>query len=127
VYKGDDKMKEELKEMSQIARWSLFGLLLVIVGSFIYLSAWPHLRDKWFSGWRSSNEYITTQQTLLLKLVSEYNKLEVDEQKYSNSSEVVSTIQGQRTAILERIRQEASKLDIEQVPQSVQEFLRSHR
>lgn len=122
--------KQEIKATAgiwtRITIWSIFGLALIVLLYYLGLTAWPALRDKWFSGWRSSNEYITTQQTLLIDLKLQYEKLDTKIAELDTSPQndaLVKSMRGQQIGIVDRMKQAASTIDDDQIPYEVRLFL----
>jgi len=102
------------------------GVLALILGS---LALNPTFHNLWIKGFRSSNEYVTTKQTLLFNLVDEYNKLEADIQELQtveNSDNIISAKRGQQIALYNRIKNESRLLNPDQVPYEINQFLNSH-
>ncbi|MEI8067929.1 MAG: hypothetical protein WCG91_03215 [Candidatus Shapirobacteria bacterium] len=78
---------------------------------------------------RNSNEFVQTKQNLLIKLVSDYQDLEVKILEYSkdkSNDAIVAGLEAQEKAIIKRINAERVYIEKEFVPESVVSFLQEH-
>lgn len=112
-----------------VTGWTVF--IFVLFGGLIFggLLLTPTFHNLWIKQFRSSNEYVTTKQTLLFRLVNEYEKLEAqitELETTTGNEKYISAKRGQQQVLLDRINNEASLLQTDQVPHKVKQFLSSH-
>ena len=108
-----------------IIAWGIAGILVFIIGGFIYFSVLPSWRNMETQGIQGSYQYIQSKQTLLLKLHTDYNRLESEIATQADQA-VVEAKQRQQAAILTRMRTEANLLTPGDVPRDVAQFLQEH-
>lgn len=121
--------KDEAPAAVAVARWAIFLFLLIVALTAVYLWLWPGLRDMWYQGFRSSNEYITTKQNLLFNLMEKHEELEAEIAVYQTNPEntaVVAAMRGQQEALVDRMEREAALLKPDQVPAEIVLFLSNH-
>lgn len=112
-----------------VTGWTIF--VFVLIGAMVFggLLLTPTFHNLWIKQFRSSNEYVTTKQTLLFRLVNEYEKLEAqitELQTTEGNDQFITAKRGQQKALLDRINNESSLLQADQVPYEVKRFLSSH-
>lgn len=121
--------KENVVALFGVSFWVVFIVVLLLITTLGSLALVPTFHNLWIKGFRSSNEYVTTKQTLLYNLVDEYNELEVEIQELQNvenSGNIISAKKGQQEALYNRIKNESRLLQEDQVPYEIKRFLSSH-
>lgn len=108
----------------QILLWVLVGSLVFGGCSLGYLKVWPIVRGMWFEGFRSGNEYINTQETMLYTMMQDYEDLEVQKATASDP-DVIMAIEGQQLAILNRMERGVGTIE-GHVPADITRFLAQH-
>lgn len=72
---------------------------------------------------QQSLPYIQSKQSRLMDLAAQYERLSVEKRKYEDRS-VVSQMEGQQRAIVAQMKQEASLIPNDQVPESARPYIR---
>ena len=121
---------EDELPIDKIIAYSIGGVLLVVGLIFgihtMYLSAQPGWNDMDAKGREHSYQVVKTERELLLKLASDYEKLEAQRiaARSAGDSESERTAVSQQRAIVDRMKIEASQLPPDQIPPSVLPFIR---
>ena len=108
-----------------IIAWGIAGILVFIIGGFMYFSVLPSWRNMETQGIQGSYQYIQSKQTLLLKLHADYNQLETEIAAQTDPA-VVEAKRSQQVAMLTRMRAEANLLNPSDIPRDVAQFLQEH-
>lgn len=123
-------IKEDVKTNARmtlsVGWWIAVVVAFMAICSAAYLIAMPTFRNWWIKSFRSSNQYVTTKQTLLFTLYDEYERVETEIAELStdeSNSTLIEALRGQQKSILLRMRQEASLLQPDQVPYTIKTFL----
>jgi hypothetical protein len=109
--------------------WGLAFILLLVIGTVIFTALRP--AQVYFNTKvnQSSQGYVESKQSLLLKLVEDYHDLDVKIAELGSSDsdkEIERGLHGQQQAIIDRVREEANLLNPSDVPKSVRAFLAEH-
>lgn len=126
-------MKAWLKESSflgfNIGCWWIFTMVLIIATLGVLLALTPTFHNWWIKAFRSSNEYVTTKQTVLLQYVQDYYKTDAKIAELSTNPDnaaLVMSLKGQQISTVNMIRQQSNLLQPDQIPPEVARFLATH-
>lgn len=103
--------------------WGGSFLLLGAIAIGVHAWAFPHLQDAETKGLEHSYTYVQTKKELLITLVQQYKQVESQQALNKGDPDVVSTLEGQKKAIVNRMRSEAGLLRPEEVPDMVRPYL----
>lgn len=120
-------MKEDV-----VARFVWYGALaigFVVVLTIVGWKMWPTQMAVERDVMQQSHQYTDAKRSMLLKLAEEYEATETDIAKYRANDpvkfkDVVTGMESQQQALLDRIRNEAKMLPPNQVPDSIRKYLR---
>lgn len=119
------------RELRQAINWSFWIPIAVIaaliVGAVMHYAVLPTLYNQETKAVRNSNQYITSQQELMLRLVDEYYQLDseiLELQSQEGKENLIEGKQNQQAALIARIQSASTKIKSEYIPETVQEFLR---
>lgn len=113
-------VKEYFKLTGLLAYWWAVLIVLVILGSLIWLAFAPTYNNLAIKQFRTTNQYQSSKEQLLFKLVAEYEELAAENKPI--------TI-GQREALVDRIHFEADMLKDAggTIPTPIVAFLEAHK
>lgn len=106
-------------------KWWFVWLAIAIATTFAVLIIRPYLMNLEYKGTRSSDSYVTTQQTALVDLKTEYDTLTVKMSQLKGSpenKEIVEGMGGQQKAFINQMKQKAALIP-GKVPDDIQKFL----
>jgi tRNA A22 N-methylase len=120
------------RDVTEEGLFAGFGGLLVAIIIFVimalfsvgYLVLRPALNNLWLKGHRTTNEYVTTKETVLFKYKASYERLDVEIAK-SEDPGVITAYRGQQKAMLEQMIYDASMLNEAgaEVPSAITTFI----
>lgn len=88
----------------------------MLTGYYILLPKW---RDYETKGTEHSYTFVQSKKELLLKLSSDYEKLNVEKIRNKDNPEMVGAATAQQLAIINRMRMESESLNADEIPPSV--------
>ena len=112
----------------RVVRYSVTGF--IVISSMIVLgvtlnrsleSTWNDMSTK---STQHSYTYVQTKKELLIRLIQDYRKLETQQSLHKDEMDVVSLLESQKKATLDRIKMESSTLSKDELPVEVEVFLR---
>lgn len=119
-------LKERFGVVGEMIFWTSMVCVLIFGVIAFFLWVRPLLLNQYTKGIQHSYEYVETKQELLLKLVSDYEKLDTEISTLRSDSKndpIVEGKKGQQKAIVDRIKLEKERLQTNQVPPKVVQFL----
>jgi hypothetical protein len=117
--------REQAAAFGIVSLWIVGLVVLVLMLSLLWLGLRPTLNNLWLSGHRTTNEYVSTGETMLFKYKNNYERLEVKIAELGADSPIVPALRGQQKSILEEMIVQASKMHDAgaPVPPSIQTFI----
>lgn len=118
--------KSNVRATWNVAWWVVVTGVILLVITLAGLAFTPTFRNLWIKMFRSSNQYVTTKQTLLFELMDEHERLETKIVELSASDDynpLVNALRGQQKSIIDRMNREVDLLRPDQVPLVIRSFL----
>ncbi len=122
-------IKENIYMGSTVGCWWIFAGVMLLLTVLVGLALTPTFHNLWIKAFRSSNEYVTTKQTVLIQYVQDYYKTDAkiaDLSTNPDNEAIVKSLKGQQISTVNMIRQQAGLLMPDQVPPDVVRFLNAH-
>lgn len=107
-----------------IIQWGIALLLVIVISGFVLRAVAPTWRAQERQAIQQSQEYVTTKQALLLKLVADYQRLDAEISALPTQDPLTVAKRSQRKAIVDRLRLEVTTIPAADVPPSVQAIFR---
>lgn len=129
VRKMSSLERENAELMGISVQWWALGLGLVVATAFAIAYTNPHLMNLDYKATRNSDSYVTTQQTALVSLKSQYEQVGVNILKYEPNpanKKLVEGMGGQQKVLIREMKQIAVKIP-GKVPEDIQKFLDEHK
>ena len=102
--------------------WIIFFVVISIVLTGVYLGIEKWRQNRLTEIMRQTNQYVTTQQTMMLTWADEYQENNVRAAETDNA-ELKTSLHSQNIALCEQMRQASVRIDAQYVPPSVSAIL----
>ena len=100
---------------------SMAVLFALIWAGYSYLRPWILQRET--VSVHQTNEFVTTKQDLLLRLMNDWQKLEAQNQLHKDNEVFVQANLAQQAGIIQRMKSETTQIDSKFVPETIRQFL----
>lgn len=119
--------KDEVKAIGSFWIWLIILILAGLSIAFVYYTVLPTFLNMQSRSIHASDQYITTKQTRLIKLLADYQQLETDITELKSdpqSADVVAGKRAQQKSIIREMKADAALIPDDMVPSDIRYFLR---
>lgn len=121
-------ISQEDREVGQSFMWFwILGIIAVVIAVIVFTSMRPAIQHYETQTTRQSEQYRSSAETRLLDKLQSWRDLDSKINLYKNDPDIVKGFRANQKALVRQMRTEAGRLQPNQVPQDVREFLDEHK
>lgn len=118
--------REDYGQATKLWMWGIGMVIIAITALTLMGPVWQNITT---TTTRQTMQYRTSAETMLVDTMTKWQKLDTDALKWGTdpqNAKVVEGIRAQQAALLLQMRKEAKRLNRNQVPEEVRDFLLAH-